>query len=157
MRRWRVTLVTVVCCLLIAGTVAGADDAGPIDPKARYDEIVALVLAQDARFADLPDYEFQSKLARSNFDTVGMLLGESYYRVLPTQATTYSPWWVDFGYAGNWLVEVNLVEGCEEPAGDTPPIPDPCAWRHSWFYRVEPDDSVTLLFEEGHPEPAPSA
>ena len=59
----------------------------------------------------------------------------------------------DFGYSANWLVEVTLVDGCAPfetgagPSSDTAPLPDPCAWRHSWFYRVEPDDTVTLLFE----------
>ena len=29
---------------------------------------------------------------------------------------------------------------------------DPCEWRHSWYYRVQPDGTVTLLFDEGDPD-----
>ena len=67
----------------------------------------------------------------------------------------------DFGYPAHFLVEVTLVDGCapppsgEGPSSDTVPLPDPCKWRHSWFYRVTPDGTVTLMFEEGHPDPRP--
>ena len=138
---------------LFAATVATASADDPMDPDARRDKVVPLVLAQDPRFAELPDYDRLRIKASANFDLVGTILSASHYRVVPTLASVYSPWLVDFGYAGNWLVEVHLVAGCTEATGDTAPLPDPCAWRHSWFYRVAPDDTVTLLFEEGDPEP----
>lgn len=154
MRRWRVVLITVLGWVLALGatTAVSVEEDAP-DPFAQREEVVALVLAQDERFAGLPDYERQAVLASANFDTVGMLLSEDYYRVLPSQSSYFSPWWVDFGYPSSWLVEVNLVDGCVEPSSDDPPIPDPCEWRHSWLYRVQPDGSVALLYEEGDPDP----
>jgi hypothetical protein len=140
---------------------AGADEVDPVAPPAAYDEAVALVLAQDPRFADVPDFERQANLASSNFDH-SLLLGSDYYRVLPTLASAFSPWMFDFGYPASSLIEVTLVDGCaalptgEGPSSDTAPWPDPCEWRHSWFYRVAPDGTVTLLFEEGHPDPLPA-
>jgi len=134
-----------------------ADEFGQTEPPAAYDEAVALVLAQDPRFAEVPDFERQANLASSNFDN-SLLLGSDYYRVMPTLASAFS-WMYDFGYPASSLIEVTLVDGCAEvPAGGGPssvtaPWPDPCEWRHSWFYRVEPDDTVTLLFEEGDPDP----
>ena len=57
MRRWRVVIVTVLGCVLVAGTAAAAsDEAEAPDPFARQEEVVALVLDQDARFADALDY-----------------------------------------------------------------------------------------------------
>ena len=134
-----------------------ADEFGPTDPSGGFDEAVALVIAQDPRFADVPDFERQANLASSNFDN-SLLLGSDYYRVLPTLASAFSGMY-DFGYTASSLIEVTLVDGCVElpagegPSSDTVPWPDPCEWRHSWFYRVEPDDTVTLLFEEGDPDP----
>ena len=154
MRRWRVTAISVIGCLLFAGTAAGASAGEPPDPLARRDEVVTLVLAQDPRFADVPDFERQAMLASSNFDQ-SYVLGSDYYRVLSTLASSFTPWAYDFGYPANWLVEVTLVDDCAPlqtdagPSSDTAPLSDPCAWRHSWFYRVAPDDTVTLLFEEG--------
>jgi hypothetical protein len=156
MRHWRVAVVTVLGCLLFTGTVVGTSAPDPSDPDARREEVVALVLAQDPRFADLPDYERLRVEASANFDS-NRLLGSAYYRALSTVASAFTPWMYDFGYPANWLIEVTLVEDCtplptgDGPSSDTAPRPDPCAWRHSWFYRVAPDDTVTLLFEEGHP------
>jgi hypothetical protein len=161
MRRSWTGAAAALGCLLLAGTVAAAsDEADQTDPLALREEAVALVLAQDSRFADVPDFERQAALATSNFD-YDLLLGSDYYRVLPTLASVFSPWMYDLGYPANWLIEVTLVRGCtplptdEGPSSDTVPYLDPCEWRHSWFYRVEPDDTVTLLFEEGHPDPMP--
>ena len=155
MRRWREAVVTVLGCLLITGTAATAsDDGDPTDPNARRDEVVALVLGQDGRFADLPDYERQRVKQASQF-SFDPIIGSGFYRTLPTLASSFTPWMFDFGYPASWLVEVTLVQGCTPlPTGEGPssaiaPWPDPCEWRHSWFYRVESDDTVTLLFEEG--------
>ena len=61
------------------------------------------------------------------------------------------------------LVEVTLVRDCEAselvPGGDLGTMPffdDPCEWRHSWYYRVQPDGTVTLLFDEGDPDEPPA-
>jgi hypothetical protein len=162
MRRSWTGAAAALGCLLIAGTVAAAsDEADATDPLAVREEAVALVLAQDPRFADVPDFERQAALATSNFD-YSLLLDADYYRVLPTLASVFSPWTYDLGYPASQLIEVTLVRGCADhatdvgPSSDTAPYPDPCGWRHSWFYRVEPDDTVTLLFEEGHPDPMPA-
>ena len=162
MRCWPVTVLTVACCLLIASTVAGTDDVGPTDPNARRDEVVALVLAQDARFADLPDYRRQEIKYASEF-SMDALIGSGYYRVMPTATTQWSDaTGVDlfaFREPRNWLVEVVLVRDCVPVVvgqAIQPPLPDPCAWRHAWYYRVQSDDSVTLLFEEGDPDSAPA-
>ena len=144
-----------------AGPGVGTDGFDPTDLHALREEAVALVLAQDPRFADTLDFERQAALANSNFDP-SLLLGSNYYRVLPTLASSFTPWMYDFGYPANRLIEVTLVAGCtplptgEAPSSDNAPWPDPCEWRHSWLYRVEPDDTVTLLFEEGHPDPMPA-
>ena len=154
MRRWRVVLITVLGWVLALGaTTAVSVEKDAPDRFAQREEVVALVLAQDERFAGLPGYERQAVLASANFDTVGMLLSEDYYRVLPSQSSSFSPSLVDFGYPSSWLVEVNLVNGCVGPPSDDPPIPDPCEWRHSWLYRVQTDGSVALLYEEGDPDP----
>ena len=160
--RCSAAVIVTLGCLLIAGSVAAAsDDTDPTDPHARRDAVVALVLGQDPRFANVPDFERQARIASSNFD-FSPLLSSDYYRVLATLASSYTPWMFDFGYPANWLVEVTLVEACtpfpdgEGSASGTAPWPDPCEWRHSWFYRVEPDDTVTLLVEEGDPEPMPT-
>ena len=140
--------------------VMSADAVGPTDLPSTYDEAVALVLAQDPRFTEASEFQQQANLASSNFDS-SLLLGSDYYRVLPTLASAFS-WMYDFGYPASALIEVTLVDGCaahptdQGPSSDTAPWPDPCEWRHSWFYRVEPDDTVTLLFEEGHPDPMPA-
>jgi len=119
------------------------------------EEAVALVLATDPRYADLPDFRRLEIERSANFD-MGIILGSDYYRVLPTLPTEFSGLgFIDFRYPGNWLIEVTLVRDCaalydgDGPSSETPPLPDPCAWRHSWFYRVQPDGAVSLLFDEG--------
>ena len=159
MRPWRVAVMAVLGCLLFTGTAVSASDDEATDPNARRGEVVELVLAQDARFTGLPDFERQRIKQASQF-SFDPIIGSGFYRTLPTLASTFTPWIFDFGYPANWLVEVTLVQDCtplptsDVPSGDTDtaPWPDPCEWRHSWFYRVE-DDTVTLLFEEGDPDP----
>jgi hypothetical protein len=179
MRRSWIAVVAALVFLMVASTATIADPAGPgpgddpaepgagtdgLDPTdllALREEAVTLVLAQDPRFADALDFERQAALASSNFDP-SLLLASDYYRELPTLASSFTPWMYDFGYPANRLIEVTLVEGCaalpagEGPSSETLPWPNPCEWRHSWFYRVAPDDTVTLLFEEGHPDPMPA-
>ncbi|MFO7531863.1 MAG: hypothetical protein R6W93_05340 [Candidatus Limnocylindrales bacterium] len=153
--------VTLGCVLLTGTAAAASDDASPTDPNARRDEVVALVLAQDERFTSLPDYERQRIKQQSQF-SFDPIIGSGYYQVLPTATTR----WSDsvgmdlfaFRQPRNWLVEVVLVRDCVPMATGTvvEPLPDPCAWRHAWYYRVESDDTVTLLFEEGVPDPMPT-
>jgi len=52
----------------------------------------------------------------------------------------------------SWLIEVTLVRDCEDLTSHTGLSPDPCGWRHSWYHRVHPDDTVTLLYDEGDPD-----
>ena len=157
MRRWRVGVVTVLGCLLITGTAATASDDEATDPNARRDEVVALVLAQDARSTGLPDFERQRIKQASQF-SFDPIIGSGYYRVLPTATTRWSDStgmdMFAFREPRNWLVEVVLVRDCVPMAtGEiVAPLPDPCAWRHAWYYRVQSDDTVTLLFEEGDPD-----
>ena len=167
--------------LVIASTTGTfADPAGPgteVDPTepgvgvgsfdptgftALREEAVALVLAQDPRFAGLSDFERLDIERRTTFD-MDVILGSDYYRVLPTLLTGFLRLgFIDFHYPGSWLIETTLVRDCAEryddggPSSDTGPWPDPCDWRHSWFYRVAPDGTVTLLFEEGDPDPMPA-
>ena len=44
------------------------------------------------------------------------------------------------------------MRDCVEPTSGPVPALDPCAWRHSWYYRVQPDGTVSLLFDEGDPD-----
>jgi hypothetical protein len=109
----------------------------------------------------LPDYERQRIKQQSEF-SLDPIIGSSYYRVLPTATTR----WSDsigmdlfaFREPRNWLVEVVLARDCLPMATGTvvEPLSDPCAWRHAWYYRVQSDDSVTLLFEEGDPDSMPA-
>ena len=162
MQGWRVAVMTALGCLLVAGTAATAsDDVDPTDPNVRRDEVVALVLAQDARFTSLPAYRRQ-EIESSSVFSLDPIIGSSYYRVLPTATTRWSDYvgmdLFAFREPRNWLVEVVLVRDCLPMATGTvvEPLPDPCAWRHAWYYRVESDDTVTLLFEEGDPDPMPT-
>jgi len=158
MRCVRVAVMMVLACLFLAGSVGAASEDLRADPSARRDEVVALVLAQDARFADLPDYRRQEIEMSSGF-SFDPIIGSGYYRVLPTATTRWSDStgmdMFAFREPRNWLVEVVLVRDCvpvEAGPAIQPPLPDPCAWRHAWYYRVQSDDSVTLLFEEGDPD-----
>ena len=111
---------------------------------------VSLVLATDPRFAGLPDYELLLRKAMSEFDmylTVG-----SHYRVLPTDAELVQQGWYVYRTPSSWLIEVTLADDCLEPTSDPAPWADPCGWRHSWYYRVQPDDTVALLCDEGDPD-----
>ena len=161
MRLWGLAVATALGCSMIGGVAAAAEVVDADAYFARQGEVVALVRDQDPRFGTVPDYERQETIARQYFD-YDRLLGSSYYRVLPTLASTFSPTYYELDYAANWLIEVTLVGGCAVsssdvgPASDAVPRPDPCEWRHSWFYRVAPDDTVKLLFEEGDPEPMPA-
>lgn len=120
---------------------------------------VAIVLAADPRFAGLADYETLRRRTQGEFRPY--VLDTSYDRVLPDVAADM----VQFGFTArtpaSWLISVTLVSDCVEPSPAGPsPAADPCAWRHTWTYRVTPDASLMLLFDEGDPAadaPAPTA
>ena len=119
-------------------------------PATRADA-VALVLATDPRFADLHDWEALRLRSASEFKP--HILIESYYRVLPTTGTDLASWEIVERVSGSWLIAVTLVKDCVEPLSDSAPMAaDPCGWRHSWTYRVQPDGVVALLFDEGDPD-----
>jgi hypothetical protein len=131
----------------------GQDPSGPgfLDCwKSARAHAVALVLATDPRFAGLPDYELLARKASSRFDMT--LLVGSHFRVLSTDAELAQIGWSLYRTPGSWHIEVTLARDCAKPTAGTGPWPRPCAWRHSWYYRVQPDDTVTLLFDEGDPD-----
>jgi hypothetical protein len=155
MRSFCVTITVTLACSLLAAAVVVAQPSRPAtdglteQPGVTREEAVALVLATDPRFTDLPDYEVQRRKMASQFSLMPVL-GSDHYHVLPTlTAQASGPDWDYYGYPSNWLIEVALIRRCVEPAEDSGPWADPCEWRHNWFYRVTPDGDVALLFEEG--------
>ena len=159
MRRLCAAGVAIVVCLMLGGAFATAqpspDPSTSGQARVTRAEAVALVLASDERFMGVEDFEQLRRRAAREMSLLP-LLGSSYSRVLPTM-TTEDPYedMIEGRNPGNWLIEVTLVEDCTEPLDETIPLPDPCAWRHSWFYRVQPDGTVSLLFDEGDPPPMP--
>jgi hypothetical protein len=141
-----------------SGQAGPTPAASPCDPTGSgYDcwrsargHAVSLVLASDPRFAGLPDYELLDRKARSELRP-SLLVG-SHYRVLSTDAELSQAGLFVYRTPTSWLIEVTLARGCVEPTTHSYPRPDPCGWRHSWYYRVLPDDSVTPLFDEGDPD-----
>ena len=163
MRTLTFSAVVTMLCLTLVSTAAAAQPSPQDGPAGQTEltreEAVALVLATDPHYADLPDFHRLEIERRANFD-MGIILGSDYYRMLPTLPTEFSGLgFIDFHYPGNWLIEVTLVGDCatlydgDGPSSESPPLPDPCEWRHSWFYRVQPDGTVSLLFDEGDPTP----
>ena len=153
MRRLCAAGVAIVVWLMVGGAFATAQSSP--DPSTTgqagvsREEAVALVLASDERFLGVEDFDHLRRLAAREM-SLQPLLGSSYYRVLPTM-TTEEPYEdiIVWRYPGDWLIEVTLVEDCTDPLDETGPVPDPCGWRHSWFYRVQSDGTVSLLFDEG--------
>ena len=164
MRRLWASSAAALLSIVLGGVSVIAQSADPRGPSSieqaglTRDEAVALVLAQDARFTELPDFERRRIEMASQF-SFNPIIASGFYRVLPTVTTQWS-------YAGpgtdafvfrqprNWLVEVVLVRDCLElVGGKTGQLDDPCASRHAWYYRVHPDGTVTLLFEEGDTMP----
>jgi hypothetical protein len=155
-----VVIPLALSLVLSTGSWAAAQSSAPaLDDGATAAGItreaaVALVLATDPRFADLPDFEEVRAAGVAEFRTAEAVLVSDWYRVLGPTATEL----VDMGtvwlrHHGSWLIETSLVEACADPEGDIEfPMPDPCAWRHSWYHLVSPDGSVTLLGDEGDPE-----
>lgn len=114
-------------------------------------DAVALVLTTDPRFAGLPDWETLRLKTLSEFKPYIFL--ESNYHVLPTTGTDLAFWEIPERAPGSWLITVTLVHDCIEPPSDgTRLASDPCGWRHAWYYRVQPDGTVTPLFDEGDPD-----
>lgn len=147
---------SVVLALAIAGLAPGGVLArGPKAsfPPTQGDIALALVRAQDSRFADLPTIDEVQITMAANFDFAPALAG-SWIEVSETFATTMDlglagPAWLDPGTGR--IVEVMLVAGCPDTLkGAIPPTaPDPCAWRHTWLYHVTPDGTVTVIADAG--------
>ena len=137
-----------------AQSSAPALDNGTTDAGITREAAVALVLATDPRFADLPDFEDVRAAGAAEFRTAEAVLMSDWYRVLgPTATELADLGMVSLRHPGSWLIETSLVEACADPEGDIEfPMADPCAWRHSWYHLVSPDGSVTLLGDEGDPE-----
>jgi hypothetical protein len=148
--------------VLSAGSPAGAqspvpaDDAGTATAGISREEAVSLVLASDPRFGGLRDYEDLEKEQAAQF-SFAPLLTSGYHRVLgPITSALAEYGVVSFRHPTGWLIETTLVEACTKPSADADyPLPDPCAWRHTWYHLVASDGSVTLLADEGDPEPMP--
>ena len=155
MRALMNSAIGTLLCLTLVSTATAAQpspEAGPEQLGLTRDEAVALVLATDPRYADLPDFA-RLEIESSAYFDLGIKFGSGYYRVLPTLPTQYlGQGFIDFHYPGNWVIEATLVRDCvsiSEALDPTVGLRDPCEWRHSWFYRVQPDGTVSLLFDEG--------
>jgi hypothetical protein len=154
-----VVIPLALSLVLSTGSWASAQSSAPAldDGTANItrEAAVALVLATDPRFADLPDFEDVRAAGAAEFRTAEAVLISDWYRVLGPTATELADLGaVSLRHPGSWLIETSLVEACADPEGDIEfPMPDPCAWRHSWYHLVSPDGSVTLLDDEGDPEP----
>ena len=162
MRTLTNAVMGMLLCLTLVSTATAAEpapEAGPTEQTGlNRDEAIALVLATDPRYADLPDFA-RLEIESSAYFDLGIKFGSGYYRVLPTLPTQYlGQGFIDFHYPGNWVIEATLVRDCvsiSEALDPTVGLRDPCGWRHSWFYRVQPDGTVSLLLDEGDPDPSP--
>lgn len=113
---------------------------------------VALVLASDPRFADLTDYETLRREFAATFEGERYFTS-SFYRVLgPTLSDLTG--FITFREPVGRLIEVSLVTDCAEFEldGEALPNQDPCAWRHTWVYLVEPDGTVVPVYDAGDPD-----
>ena len=140
-----------------AGTAVAqdaADDGLTTPTSIGREEAVALVLASDPRFADLVAFETLGREIAADF-AVERWFTSSFYRVLGPSFGDYADTFVTFRAPMGRLVEVNLAADCAEvELVDTAlPIEDPCAWRHTWVFMVEPDGTVVPLYDTGDPEP----
>ena len=151
--------VFLLLAMLVPTSTSGAEPS-LASPSARPDELAelklreqdaaALVLAMDPRFAGIADWETLQLKESATFIPYPIL--ESNYHVLWTTAMDFAMPNVPPRALSSLLIAVTLVGNCVDPSVLTVPvIVDPCGWRHTWSYRVEPDGLVTLLFDEGDP------
>jgi len=163
MRRLCAAGAALAVLLSLGGAIAMAQPSADPVPSGSAGitraQAVTQVLASDERFVGVEDFEQLRRLAAREMSWQP-LVGSSYFRVLPTVPIEQPPEAapedvIRWRYPANWLIEVTLVEGCMEADFTSgPPWPDPCTWRHSWFFRVQPDGEVSVLFDEGDPAPA---
>jgi hypothetical protein len=113
-------------------------------------DAVALVLATDPRFAALPDFDSVRRQAARAFKP--LTLTTSYVRPLGGRRVLLEEMELQPKTPAGYLIEVMLVLDCVEPT--LAPGLDPCGWWHSWYYRVAPDGTLELLYEEGLPDEA---
>ena len=108
MRALMLSVMGTLLCLTLVSTATAAQpstDAAPTEQMgSTRDEAVALVLATDPRYSELPDLARLDIERRANFD-MGIIPGSDRYRVLPTLPTELSGLgFIDFHYPGNWLI-----------------------------------------------------
>jgi hypothetical protein len=140
---------------------------GPTREPTQSERAVELVRAVDPRFADIPMLEeLQDDLALARYSVVlaGPWIGalESSGRIDDFAGTMG---WFDLE---GRVVQVMLVGPCDTDADAVLPESDPCGWRHTWLYHVDPAGTVTLVYDAGSddalwpgptpsPEPSPGA
>ena len=152
-------VVLVLMTLTFGAGAAPAMGASP-EPLIGSDpadgRAVAAVRGTDPRFAALEDYANISQRAASTFDITPIVAG-SWIHVLPTYDQFIGQYGTVMDPDGSGLgrvVEVMLVADCLTHITTVEAV-DPCAWRHTWLYRVLPDGSVTQLLDAGSPDASP--
>lgn len=153
-------LATLIVALAPAAAIAADPSPAPV-PSAAPDRVdalkaaeqaaVAAVLARDPRYAGIADW---TDLARESARTfLPHTLVASSYRVLPSAAFDLAVMDAEPRTPMSTLVAVTLVRDClPVDALPSPLAADPCGWRHTWLYRVDPAGAVTRLFDEGDPD-----
>ncbi len=131
-----------------------ADDGLTTPTSISREDAVALVLASDPRFADLVAFETLGREIAADY-SFERWFTSSFYRLLGPTFGDYADTFVTFRAPMGRLIEVNLATDCAEvELVDTAlPIEDPCAWRHTWLFMVEPDGTVARIYDAGDPEP----
>lgn len=158
MRSFRRPIVAfaLLVALAPAATIAAEPSPSPAPDlvgalQLREADAVARVRALDPRYAGIADWTDLARESARTFQPHTLLA--SNVRVLPSVG-------LDFALAGvpgrtptSTLIAVTLVRDCV--AADALPAAldaDPCAWRHTWLYRVAPDGTISMLFDEGDPD-----
>jgi hypothetical protein len=120
---------------------------------------LATVCALDDRFAALPTFDEARRKVAARFDYAPIVAG-SWIHLLPTFSGFADPLvlgetppaWMDLNDIS--LVEVMLVDDCQESVRDLLAPTDPCGWRHTWLFQVDPDGTVVVLGQAGDDDPA---
>lgn len=143
----------------LAATPTSAASPDPLGwTSALHEQALDAIRAADPRFEGLPDFADVLESAQRDLDFSG-LITTSWMQVLPTfndvlgRDLAVAPGtsaWTDIGLGS--IVEVMLVSDCERPSEARPPTVEPCGWRHTWLYRVQPDGEAVLLAEAGSPD-----
>jgi hypothetical protein len=152
---------TVLLLAMLAPTSTSGAEPSAASPSAspdawtelqlREQDAVALVLAADPRFAGVADWSALTRKWQATFIPYHLL--ESNYHVLSATGMDLAIANIPPRAPSSLIVAVTLVRDCVDPSDlSSPVVADPCGWRHTWTYRVEPGGVVTLLFDEGDPD-----